>query len=203
MKLGSVDMDNVFPAMQKLYTERWSELFRWSEEVSMETQPRHLNEALINGATLQRVGQSTAVEYWRERSNNFQCVTRIDRVKVGGSSQSVSSDFFVMQSQRHREVDPCMGTPSRDFADDVVALLTSEGSELENVLLRTGIVTGSKAGKDWTVNVDKLAAHLKTHCVVMHGHFPCPYWPKFKRITGKQLDAVLCSRAGFVQHAGC
>ena len=48
-----------------------------------------------------------------------------------------------------------------------------------------------------------LKKHFHTHCVVMTGHLPFAYWPKYKRLTGERKAVTFCTCGCFGQHVEC
>ena len=61
----------IFSIMQKLYTEEWSEKFRWGEARSFLTWPERFAEDLLNSQTLRSAGRSPAVDFWANRDKKL------------------------------------------------------------------------------------------------------------------------------------
>ena len=88
-------------------------------------------------------------------------------------------------------------------AQGIVDAIVAQGKELEKVLLETGIVTGQPHTESWQVDAEQLVRHFDRHCVIMRGHLPRYYWPKYRRGSSDQRDVTLCTCREFARHAEC
>ena len=187
--------------MEELY-QTWEDTFSWGADISFTHVPKHYNEALVNGGGLRSVGRSTAVEFWRQRDEgNF---VRLHR-QTGPTElgQLAHTTFHVMSSQQVGEIMPASAVVSEEDATHIVELLISEGPRLEKLLVDTGIVSGDPGTPEWQVNLEALTHLLHNHCVVMEGHLPTAYWPRYRRATGELRQTIVCTCLEFCQHAEC
>ena len=78
-----------------------------------------------------------------------------------------------------------------------------EGQSLESLLRAQGVVTGDAWTATWHIDVDRLRALFEDHCVVIRGHLPAHYWPRYKRCSGLPIAGTLCTCQTFGQSAEC
>jgi hypothetical protein len=191
----------IWPAMQDIY-DSWEDTFAWGAEVSFSNTARHFNETLLNGAGLKSVGRSTAVEFWRDRANgNYIPINRqTGPIELGVKAHTT---FYVMQTHRVGDIMPAKAVISKPDADCVVSMITSEGPALEKILVKAGIVLGEPWTDTWSVDFNVARHFFKDLCVVITGHLPGQYWPKYRKLTRERRDTTLCTCAEYVQHAEC
>ena len=74
---------------------------------------------------------------------------------------------------------------------------------LEARLLATGIISEEKCSDTLHVDHKSLGRRVDDHCVVMTGHLPAEYWPKYRRRTSEPRAVTLCTCGEFSAHAEC
>ena len=88
-------------------------------------------------------------------------------------------------------------------ATHVVDAITSEGVALERVLMEAGVVTGDAWSEAWSLDTKVLRRLFHDLCVVMKGHLPGEYWPKYRKASQEPREITLCTCPEFAQHAEC
>ena len=199
------DMFEIWPVMENIY-DTWNDTFAWGAEVSFTNDPHHFNETLLNGGGLKSVGRSTAVDFWRQRNqgdghgNYVKIARRTGSLDLGLGAHTL---FYVVQAHKVGETMPADAKVSPEDAAVIVDLLLAEGAALEKLLEKSGIVSGEKRSDAWQVNHALLTSFFVHHCVVITGHLPSEYWPKYRRSNSEPRPVSLCTCAEFGQHAEC
>ena len=197
-----VDVLKILPAMQKLY-DTWTDTFQWEKEIPYHGSPTVYNEGLINGATLRTVGRSTAVDFWRKRTegNHVSIVRQTGQLEH--ASLNVNTTFHVMRCLKVEGVQPADASVSMETAEHIVDLITSYGQKLQDSLYSSGVVQNEPFTADWQVDFERMSFLLCSHCVVITGHLAAAYWPRYKRSAREQVPVILCTCLFYVQHAEC
>lgn len=192
----------ILPQMQEMYDDHWSDLFGWGEKLSFDHFPKQYDESLLNGGALRSAGRSPAVDFWRNRGEgNHQRVHK--QTGAADSDNNGNSTFYVLRTEKHAKETPAEAKISPSLAQNMVDLITNEGNALEATLLQTTIVEGELSDGTWSVNIDRVEDYLCRHCVVMCGHLPKAYWPRYRKGSKISEDFLLCTCKWFIQHACC
>ncbi len=189
-----------------MYSETWKEQFAWGEDANFDSFPRAHAESLLNGGSLRSAGRSPAVDYWRNRQvkldgrrNHVVCSIRTD--PGNKSSPDGVTTCYVMRSRKVKQAMPCDATIDSGFAETLVALVSSEGKALTDLLCKVGIVV--EDGGHRRVDRAMLDHFFHDHAVVITGHLSGRVWPRFKRATSQLTPGRLCTCYSFIMHADC
>ena len=108
-----------------------------------------------------------------------------------------------MRSTKHGDTLPADTIMDASTAELITDALVAEGEELQRVLYAMGVVSGAPHTAEWSISLDQFSLYCNAHCVVMVGHLPSCYWPKYKRSTQAPMHAPLCTCHVFCQCAEC
>ena len=111
--------------------------------------------------------------------------------------------FYVRQTHAMNSVMPADAVVDKRMAELIVDAIVYEGEKLQKTLVHLGIVKGEPYSDNWHVDLQQLTYYFWDHCVVMTGHLPTHYWPKFKRYSRSPVACTLCTCQCFGQHIEC
>ena len=178
--------------MKSTYEKNWLPAFGWGEAPAVGTWPRDIDQSLISGGSLIRLGRNTASEYWRHR-----LLPNFEHREVGGT------DYWVVPTLSANGVAGARRQVETATADRLVAMLYSEGAQLERHLVEAGVVEGEPYKKSWRICLEKLEWCFEKHAVVFAGRLPEQRWPRYYAHSQTQHPKILCTCSCFGQRGEC